>query len=41
MRVKGRQKPVGIYEPLGLAVAASEAVLEELALYCQALALYR
>jgi hypothetical protein len=36
VRVKGRQQPVGIFEPLG-PVAASEDVLEELALYCHAL----
>lgn len=41
VRVKGKEKPVGIYEPIGLAAEASAAVLEELALYCQALALYR
>lgn len=41
VRVKGKLKPVVIYEPVGLAVDVSAAVLEGLAVYCQALALYR
>lgn len=41
VRVKGKDAPVGIYEPLGLASEVSRAELDELTLWEQALRAYR
>ena len=41
VRVKGKDKPVAIYEPLGLSGKVDKAVLEELKLFHHALRLYR
>ena len=41
VRVKGKEKPVGIYEPICPVGEDSEQLMEELALYGEALALYR
>lgn len=41
VRVKGKDRPVGIFEPICLQGQASPAVLQELALYDAALASYR
>jgi adenylate cyclase len=41
VRVKGKDAPVGIYEPIGLAAEVSDESLRELALWEQALAAYR
>ncbi len=41
VRVKGKDEPVTIFEPLGLVDAVSKAVKDELALYRQALKYYR
>jgi adenylate cyclase len=41
VRVKGKDKPVAIYEPLGPAGQVGQAVLEELKLFHQALQMYR
>ena len=41
VRVKGKNEPVAIYEPLGLKSEVSNAVLEELDLYTQALDIYK
>lgn len=41
VRVKGKERPVKIYEPLGLAADLAAADLEELAQYAQALRLYQ
>ncbi|MBI3903158.1 MAG: adenylate/guanylate cyclase domain-containing protein [Nitrosomonadales bacterium] len=41
VRVKGKDKPVAIYEPLGPSAQVDKAVLEELRLFQQALKLYR
>ncbi|HEY5993692.1 MAG TPA: adenylate/guanylate cyclase domain-containing protein [Gallionellaceae bacterium] len=41
VRVKGKDKPVAIYEPVGLEGKVGPEVLEELKLYHQALRLYR
>ena len=41
VRVKGKDKPVAIYEPIGIKDQVDEAVLEEIKLYQQALKLYR
>ncbi|MDD5179875.1 MAG: adenylate/guanylate cyclase domain-containing protein [Gallionellaceae bacterium] len=41
VRVKGKDKPVAIFEPLGLNGQVDKAVLEELKLYHQMLKLYR
>ena len=41
VRVKGRDKPVGIYEPLGPRDAVDEGVRKELELYREAIKLYR
>jgi adenylate cyclase len=41
VRVKGKDKPVGIYEPICPVGEDNEQVMEELALYGEALALYR
>jgi len=41
VRVKGKDKPVAIYEPIGVKDQVDGAVLEELKLYQQALKLYR
>jgi adenylate cyclase len=41
VRVKGRDKPVDIYEPIGLRDATDDAVRGELELYREALRLYR
>ena len=41
VRVKGKDKPVAIFEPLGLVGEVAQAVLEEIKLFQQALRLYR
>ncbi len=41
VRVKGKDKPVAIYEPIGLNGQVDKAVLEEIKLFHQALKLYR
>jgi adenylate cyclase len=41
VRVKGKDKPVAIFEPLGLTGEAPQAVLDEAKLFQQALRLYR
>ncbi len=41
VRVKGKDKPVAIFEPLGLAGEVGQAVVEEIKLFQQALRLYR
>lgn len=41
VRVKGKDKPVAIYEPLCPVGEDDEAMMEELALYCDALTVYR
>src|SRR5690606_15499548 len=41
VRVKGRDEPVGIYEPLGATAELDKAVRDELKLYQEALRLYR
>jgi adenylate cyclase len=41
VRVKGKDKPVGIYEPICPVGEDNEQIMEELALYGEALALYR
>jgi adenylate cyclase len=41
VRVKGKDKPVAIYEPVCPVGADDEAMMEELALYCDALTVYR
>jgi adenylate cyclase len=41
VRVKGKDKPVKIYQPIGLTDQVSAQVLQELALYDEALKLYR
>ena len=41
VRVKGKDKPVGIYEPICPVGEDNEEIMEELALYGEALALYR
>ena len=41
VRVKGKDKPVAIFEPLGLAGEVEQAVLEESKLFQQALRMYR
>ncbi|TLS19394.1 MAG: adenylate/guanylate cyclase domain-containing protein [Betaproteobacteria bacterium] len=41
VRVKGKDEPVAIYEPLGLAGSVPQAVLDELKLWQQALRCYR
>ncbi len=41
VRVKGKDKPVAIFEPLGLAGEVSQDVMEEIKLFQQALRLYR
>lgn len=41
VRVKGKDKPVAIFEPLGLVGEAGQALLEEIKLFQQALRLYR
>jgi adenylate cyclase len=41
VKVKGKNEPIAIYEPLGLNGEVDKAVLEELDLYRQALELYR
>ncbi|MBI1174518.1 MAG: CHASE2 domain-containing protein [Sideroxydans sp.] len=41
VRVKGKDKPVAIYEPLGLSGEVDKAVLEELKMFHQALRMYR
>jgi adenylate cyclase len=41
VRVKGKDAPVGIYEPLGAATAIEKALQDELKLWQQALRLYR
>jgi adenylate cyclase len=41
VRVKGKDKPVAIYEPLGLAGEVPQAVLDEIKLFQQAVRLYR
>jgi adenylate cyclase len=41
VRVKGKDKPVAIFEPLGLAGEVGQAVLDEIELFQQALRLYR
>jgi adenylate cyclase len=41
VRVKGKDKPVAIYEPVCPVGEDDEAMMEELALYCDALTVYR
>lgn len=41
VRVKGKDKPVAIFEPLGLAGEVGQAVLDEIKLFQQVLGLYR
>ncbi|MCP4041024.1 MAG: adenylate/guanylate cyclase domain-containing protein [Gammaproteobacteria bacterium] len=41
VRVKGKDKPVVIFEPIGLKDSVEKAILDELALYKQAVKLYR
>ncbi len=41
VRVKGKDEPVGIFEPLGLATQVDKAMQDELKLWNQALRLYR
>ena len=41
VRVKGKDKPVAIFEPLGLVGEVGQALLEEIKLFQQALRLYR
>ena len=41
VRVKGKDKPVAIFEPLGLVGEVGQAVMEEIKLFQQALRLYR
>ena len=41
VRVKGKDKPVAIFEPLGLAGEVGQAVLEEIKLFQQVLRMYR
>ena len=41
VRVKGKDKPVAIYEPLGLSGEVDKSVMDELKLFHQALRLYR
>lgn len=41
VRVKGKDQPVAIYEPIGLDAAVSRAVQDELKLFDEALTLYR
>jgi adenylate cyclase len=41
VRVKGKDKPVAIFEPLGLAGEVEQAVLDEVKLFQQALRMYR
>lgn len=41
VRVKGKDKPVAIFEPLGLAGEVSQALLDEVKLFQQAVRLYR
>ncbi|MBI4983989.1 MAG: adenylate/guanylate cyclase domain-containing protein [Rhodocyclales bacterium] len=41
VKVKGKDKPVGIFEPLGLAGAVDQALLDEIALWNEALRAYR
>ncbi|BCK86656.1 hypothetical protein MIZ01_0422 [Sideroxyarcus emersonii] len=41
VRVKGKDKPVAIFEPLGLAGQVEQSVLEEVQLFHQALDMYR
>lgn len=41
VRVKGKDKPVSIYEPIGMPGQVEQAVLEELKMFQQALKLYR
>lgn len=41
MRVKGKEEPVAIYDPLGLAKDLSAATFDELKLWQHALHLYR
>lgn len=41
VRVKGKDEPVGIFEPLGLATEVAQETLDELKLWQQALRLYR
>jgi adenylate cyclase len=41
VRVKGKDRPVAIFEPLGLADGVGQAVLDEIGLFQQMLSLYR
>lgn len=41
VQVKGKDQPVAIYEPIGLAADVNAAALDELKLFSEALALYR
>jgi adenylate cyclase len=41
VRVKGKEQPVTIFEPLGLNAEVSKELLEEVKLFHQALRLYR
>jgi adenylate cyclase len=41
VRVKGKEKPVAIYEPLGLAGEVEQSILDEIKLFQQALRMYR